>query len=374
MAAVIALSHLARLHMRRGQLHQAGALYEQALQVATDRQGRPLPIAGEALMGLGGLMYEWNELDRAAGYLEEGIELTRRWRAVAAMDGYVFLARLRQAQGDVDGAEQAIQQAMELAILFDAAEWDDMVVAMMQARLWIARGNLEGAEGWLASRGLSLDPLPEASPAAAQDGDTPIEQHLLKYEYLVVARLLLARGEPGEALALLDWLLPAMKQSGRTALVIEIQILRALVFQSQGDAAQAAPALEHALALAEPSGYVRIFADEGEPMARLLRHAGSRGIQPDYVRRLLAAIELSGPEEEEQVPAPDRVQILIDPLSEREMEVLRLLATGLTNPEIGEQLFIAPSTVRSHVKNIYSKLNVHKRWDAVQRAEELGLL
>ena len=138
MMAVTALSHLAKLHIRQGRLHEAKATYERALELATDRQGRPLPIAGEALMGLGDLLREWNELKTATRYLTEGIELTRRWGEAPAMDGYIALARVRQAQGDADGARDAIQKAQQLAIKTDATELDDLVVALEQARLWVA--------------------------------------------------------------------------------------------------------------------------------------------------------------------------------------------------------------------------------------------
>ena len=161
--------------------------------------------------------------------------------------------------------------------------------------------------------------------------------------------------------------------------MIEIQMLKALAFQAQGDLDQALVPLEIALSIAESGGFVRILVDEGEPMLRLLRQAATRGIAPEYVSRLVAAFEqpahhggvasLAQPHR-----PPPLVQPLAEPLSERELDVLRLLATGLSNPEIAEQLYVASSTVRSHLKSIYGKLNVHKRWDAVRRAEELGLL
>jgi LuxR family maltose regulon positive regulatory protein len=158
----------------------------------------------------------------------------------------------------------------------------------------------------------------------------------------------------------------AAKAGGRAERVIEVLALRALALQAQGDATQALACLEHALTLAEPEGYVRLFVDEGQAMNELLRQAVSRGIVPGFVRKLLAAFLTPVPE----MPP----QALIDPLSERELEVLRLLATSLSSTDIARELTIAVSTVRSHTKSIYSKLNVHRRLDAVERAKELELI
>jgi len=163
-------------------------------------------------------------------------------------------------------------------------------------------------------------------------------------------------------------LLAAADKTGRTGKAIEILALCALAFQIQGDVDQALSALERALVLGEPGGYVRTFLDEGEPMARLLRLALSRGIAPNYVARLLGAF---GQEAEPSSPA---TQSLVEPLTEREVELLRLLVAGLSNAEIAEKLVIAVSTVKSHVNHIYGKLGVGSRTQAVIKAQELHLL
>ena len=167
-----------------------------------------------------------------------------------------------------------------------------------------------------------------------------------------------------------------MEQQGRTRLVIETALLKALALQAQGNAAQALVALERARSLAEPAGFVRIFIDEGLHMARLLRQAAARGVAPGYVAKLLAAFpELEPPvQAAARAARPAEQSKIVEPLSERELEVLRLLAAGLSNPEIAQALYVAVSTVRSHTKSIYSKLNAHGRWEAVQQARELGLL
>jgi LuxR family maltose regulon positive regulatory protein len=156
--------------------------------------------------------------------------------------------------------------------------------------------------------------------------------------------------------------------------VIEILALQALAHEAQGDIPSAITPLQRALVLAEPEGYVRIFVDEGQPMARLLYEALSLGIAPDYARRLLAAFPVADPEQAAPLGTQALKSDLIEPLSERELEVLQLIAEGLTNPEIASRLFLALNTVKGHSRNIYGKLNVHSRTQAISRAQALGLL
>jgi len=193
-------------------------------------------------------------------------------------------------------------------------------------------------------------------------------------EYGVLARILLAQGRLDETITLLQRMLEPAQAGRHTTRVIEVLRLQALAFQAGGDTTQAMATLERALALAEPGGFIRIFVDEGPSMARLLYEALARGIAPDYARRLLAAFPVPEPEQAAplgtQVPESD----LIEPLSERELEVLQLIAEGLANPEIASRLFLSPHTVKTHASNIYGKLNVHSRTQAVARAQALGLL
>jgi LuxR family maltose regulon positive regulatory protein len=392
MIAVTTLCHLAELNMSRANLPEAKTLYQQALRLATDERGQLRPIAGMALMGLGELAREQNDLEAAQRHLLEGIEQIRPWGEFSALDGYLALARLRQAQGDETGARDLLRQAEQIAIQFDITEFDDLLVAMHQVRLWLAQGNIDAAVGWLKGRGYSLDKAQDpalAHPpsslesqdegAKGEDGGS-LGRQLRRYESILLARTLLLWGRSSEALPLLEAhaAMLARHDRGHSRRMIEVQMLKALAFQAQGDLDQALTSLAAALAIAEPGGFVRILVDEGEPMLQLLRQAATRGIAPEYTSKLVAAFELPSHEAVLATSAghraPPPVQPLIEPLSEREMEVLRLLATGLSNPEIAQQLYIATSTVRSHLKSIYGKLNVHKRWDAVHRAEELGLL
>ncbi len=184
----------------------------------------------------------------------------------------------------------------------------------------------------------------------------------------MLARVLLARKAADRALGLIERLGSLAETQARNESVIEVRLLEALALNAVGDQAHAMNALAGALALAEPEGYIRIFVDEGAPMARLLRQAESRGVAPDYVGQLLAAFG------EAAYSAAPTAQLLPEPLSEREFEILRLVAAGLTTQEIAEELVIAVGTVRTHLKNIYGKLDAHSRVQAVERARALNLL
>jgi LuxR family maltose regulon positive regulatory protein len=363
--AVMALCSLASLRKRQGQLQEAKEFYERALEFATDDRGHRLPAASEPLMGLGEIWREWNELEVATRYLTEGIEWTKDWAEASALDGFMSLARLRQAQGDVDGAHRAIQEAQQLALQFDATELDDLLVSLLQARLWASQGDTESAQRWAREQDLDWD-----SGGGEFRGGLFAAERLRKYRSLVLARLLIAQHRPAEALALLEPLLPGMEQQGRIDLVLEILVLKALAHQAQGDGEQALDALARALSLAEAGGYVRIFLDEGPPMARLLYQAAARGTAPQYVGKLLAAF----PAEDPAAATWQAAGEMVEPLTARELEVLHLVAQGLSNQEVAGRLFLSLTTVKWHTHNIYGKLAVKNRTQAVAKARALGLL
>jgi LuxR family maltose regulon positive regulatory protein len=241
-------------------------------------------------------------------------------------------------------------------------------VAALKTRVWVAQGRLGEALGWAREQGLSV-----------QDDLS----YLREFEHITLARLLLARYQGDrtdrsilEAIGLLHRLLQAAQAGGRTGSAIEILVLQALAHQIQGDIPAALVPLSRVLTLAEPEGYVRMFVDEGPPMAHLLRAAAARGITPDYTSELLAACEAEQQRSigESSLPHSPASQPLIEPLSQRELAVLRLFTTELSGPEIAQELVVALSTLRTHTKSIYSKLNVTNRRAAVKRAAELGLL
>jgi LuxR family maltose regulon positive regulatory protein len=229
----------------------------------------------------------------------------------------------------------------------------------MKARIWVAQGRLAEAVGWARERGLSVD------------GSL---SYLREFEHITLARVLIARYRSNRedasidgAMRLLERLLEAAEEGGRIGSVIEILVMRALAHQAQGNISLALAALERALSLAEPEGYVRIFVDEGQPMAALLQEIAQHGTIPNYASQLQAIFERA----EDRTPV---TQLLSEPLSERELEVLELLGTEMSGPEIARTLVVSLSTLRTHTQNIYGKLGVNRRRAAVRRAEELHLL
>ena len=368
--SVLARCHLAELSMLKGQLDESNALYEQALDVAVGEQGKWQPVAGVALVGLGRVALERYDLEAATRYLTEGIELAQNWGEAGAIGGYVDLARARQAQGDELGALEAIETAQRLAERFDAMALSDIHAALYQTRLWIAQGNMEAAERWVEERGLVQD----LSLETLKDEIRHTPARLFRFvEYTTLAQLRIAQGYPEDALSVLRTLFRMAEDTGWEAYCIAVLVLKSLAFQAQGDIEQALGALGQALSLAEPGGIVHVFVEKGPAMARLLDQAVAQGIAPRYAGRLLASFPASESPAPFQETSAERAA-KIEPLSEREHEVLRCLTTHLSSPEIARELFVSVNTVRFHIKNIYSKLGVHSRADAVQRAKEQRLL
>jgi LuxR family maltose regulon positive regulatory protein len=228
-----------------------------------------------------------------------------------------------------------------------------------QARIWLAQGRLDLATRWARDY---------------RESDEP--EYLREFEGLTLARVLLAQGEPATAQSLLDTLLPPAEAAGRMGAVIEALALHALARQATGDGDGALDALVRALEMAEPEGYVRVFLDAGQPMAALLQNALARGLAVDYAKKLLDAFQPSGPPQARPDVTRPTVQqtALIEPLTDREIEVLLCLAEGLSNAEVARRLFISLPTVKSHTRNIYGKLGVHDRKAAVAQALTLGIL
>jgi LuxR family maltose regulon positive regulatory protein len=352
---MVATTTLGHIQEMQGLLHQATETHREALQLADASSSRPVPFAGMAHVGLAEVLHEWNDLENARRCALEGIRLSELGGRVSyVLAGNIILGRVCHAQGDVDGALEVIQTAERLAQRHGFA-YMSAEVAELRARLWVRQGNTAAASQWAQEHRLTS--VDEISLTLAHE-----------MEQIAVARVLVTQGEHGEALELLAQLQEAAEAAGRMKNAIKILALQALAFQIQGDSEQALSALERALTLAEPEGYVRTFVDEGEPIARLVRRALSQGIALDYGARLLAAF---GEEVELKPPA---MESMVEPLTERELEVLRLIVAGLSNPEIAEELFIAVSTVKSHVNHIYGKLGVSNRVEAVTRAQSMGLL
>ena len=349
---------LGSVQIAQGHLREAMRTYERALQHVMSSGSATLRGAGDMHVGLSELYRERNDLDAALHHVLRSQTLGEL--AGLPQNPYrqrVAMARIRDAQGDSGGAISLLDEAERVYAndLFPNVR----PIPALRARIWAARGTLNSALDWVRDQRLS------------DDDDL---SYLREFEHITLARIMLAQqaidlsgDTASKAIAFLGRLLQAAERGGRTGSVIEILVLLALAHQTQGNLTGALGALERALTLAELEGYVRIFVDEGPPMAALLEKAAKRGITPNYVRQLLRHFS----------SAADRTlakQNLIEPLSDRELEVLRLLGSELDGPELARELTVSLNTIRTHTKNIYAKLGVNSRRAAVRRAAELGLL
>ncbi|MBE9166640.1 LuxR family transcriptional regulator [Pleurocapsales cyanobacterium LEGE 06147] len=350
----------------RGRLDKAIAFCQQGIDIARER-GWLATYAGVLVqVAMGEFLREGNQLEAAAQHLSESIDRGIQARQPGVMMGYITLARVRQAQGDLDGAWEAIRTAE----MFPIWLWPTILsVPACKARLHLIEGNLADVIAWVEESELKI----EGELRYSFTDEHPCGSEL---DYLTFARVLIARGssenpsEPhlNDAMRLLDRLYEFAKAGRRNARVMEVLMLQALVWFWRGERSRAISVLEEALNIPHRGDYIRLFVDEGEPMMKLLRHAASGGIHPNYVSRLLAAFSWM---EGETVATR---QPLIEPLSDRELEVLHYLAMGLSNQAIAEQLFVSLPTVKWHARNIYGKLNVSNRTQAVARARELKIL
>ncbi len=342
--------NLADMWIAAGQPSRARRLYEEALRTAT-AGGEPYPRATADLhVGLAELDSELGDYSSAETHLQAARLLAERTSITEnRYRWYVVMAQLRSRLGDVAATLDLLDEG---EALYRRGFYPDLrPISALRARLQLAHGDLAAAEAW------------------AQDHGVPAEEpaYLHEYEHLTVVRLLLAQHRHDEALALLDRL-DAAVGARRPGSQIEIGVLKALARHGAGHREEALAGLAEAMTGApEPEGYVRLFLDEGAPMLTLLEDALADGVLQEHARRLLDAADASPPSAVHQ-------DVLPDPLSDRELEVLRQLDTGLTGPEIAQHLFVSLNTLRTHTKRIFTKLDVNTRAAAVRRARELGLL
>ncbi|MCB0178926.1 MAG: helix-turn-helix transcriptional regulator [Anaerolineae bacterium] len=393
LVAIVVRCQMAEGQIWQGQLHQSLATYRQALALATTPEGHLLPGAGQIYIGLAALWYEWNDLEVAAQHIAQGLDLSRQMGEMVTFDAHIIEINLKQAQGDTAGAFTAIAQAEQLIQSFSLPVHRNL--AAYRARLWLKQGNLIAAGRWAADN---------LNAAAGSPADLDEMYHFHEFKQLTLARILIAQAATSElpaaallpaasmldkaddrpaqkALQLLAALYPRAAKQGRGRSVIEILLLQALAHQAANDLPQAVTSLAQALALAEPEGFIRLFVDEGPPVAALLNRviASPEGRRrAEYIRKLLAVCPHNPTDtavsQNHQPPSAAAPQPLIEPLSERELEVLRLIAAGKSNKEIARLLVIAPGTVKKHLNNIYGKLGVHSRTQALVRANALELL
>jgi LuxR family transcriptional regulator, maltose regulon positive regulatory protein len=358
--------------VQRAQGHLATALdgYQRAL-TADAADGPSLPALGIAYLGMAAVLYERNELTDALEHATEGVARCRQLAGTRLLaEGLVVLARIRQATGDTAGALETIEEAQRVGPSPDVVDLFNPAPAE-HARILLAQGQVSQAANWVAPRGLG-------------PGDPPSYPH--EREHLLLARILLAQGEAAKARQLLERLREAAAAKGRTGSLIELGTVTARARRACGDEAAALAALAEAVTLAWPQGYIRVFVEEGAPLSALVGQliTGQRrgpgtllpGAPAEYLSRLAAACQQS----DLAVPAAARPdgQVagagLIEPLTDRELQVLDLLAAGTPNQQIADELFVALETVKKHVSHILAKLGAANRTQAVARGRELGLL
>jgi LuxR family maltose regulon positive regulatory protein len=368
MLTLMALSNLAGLRYVQGHLHAAIDTCRQVVELATRRIGRGTPMLGKTLFNLGEMLREQGDLDASLATLFEAASMLESFSEVGLTLAYLAIARIHLIKHDWPAAQSYIDRARQRALADQSTWMDERLVEVVQARYWIAHGDLDQAVQWARSRNL-LDRTP-ADLFGEAERNASIRE-LLQGECITLVRLSLAQRQPEKALEMLAFLHAQIEKRGQLRRVIEIMALKALALQQKGEFDRSLQAIGEAIAFAEPEGYQGAFIDGGAPMARLLYQAVAQGISPAYAGKLLAALS-----NDTQAPAPPqnpRTGDLIEPLSEREMEVLQLIAEGLSNGEIAARLYISLSTVKGHTANIFGKLGVKNRTQAVARARTLGL-
>ena len=353
------LGALADLALRQGHLRQAADYWREALVVIQAPQSwgsLEIPTVGWVHVRLSEILFEWDQRVEAGEHLARGLAWAETGSDVRAMiAGYLGVGRLKLSEGDPEAAAAYLERARPLVAQTRLADWAARF-QRFQLEYWLAQAQPDTAVAWVEAelRDGALEGAPEREPVQ-----------------LAAAHVLIVKGDPTgvrNAQALLQSLLAAAEAEGRIGIAVEALSLQALAHWRRGERPAAMVALERALRLAEPESYRRIFADLDLPMARLLQEARSRQVLPGYVAVLLAAFE------DQARLSPIGKASLPEPLTEREMDVLRLLAAGLTNREIAEMLVISPETVKRHSASIYSKFGVGNRTQAVSRARELDLL
>jgi LuxR family maltose regulon positive regulatory protein len=340
--------------LARGRPDEARRLYERALVAAETRSGSVLSTTGDLHVGLADVLREQGDLDAAAEHLEAAhalgdraslLENRHRW--------YTTMSALLRARGELDAAVAMLDQAE--ALYLPGYFPDVRPIAATRARVQIAQGRLDDARVWARDRGVT-------------SADPPT--YLAEYDQLTLGRLLVADGKAAESLGLLDRVIDAAHAAGRHGSLIEARLVRALARHVCGDTESAAADFAAALTAGIPAGYVRLFLDEGPRMTELLQQAGrSAAAELRTLAEQLLALEARPPTRSPVAPVPDD-----QALSEREVEVLRLLATELSGPDIARRMFVSVNTLRTHTKHIFTKLDVNTRRAAVLRATDLGLL
>ena len=356
---------LARIQVSQGLLHNAYDLFQKAAHLLQETGRQYLGAAGLVEGGIADLLYEWNEVESALVHAKKGLDLLPYWGKTDDLClAYATLARIQLAQGDSAEAAATVEKAVQLIHTSGVFSEARSKIDAAQVHQMLLEGDKLGVNRWCAvhKQGLGLH-----SPHQYEDELT----------HITLARVFIAQHNIEEAINLLTCLEEGARSNGRQGRLLEILILKALATQGLGENAQAELLLTSCLTLAEPSGYMRVFLDEGRPMqlllAQWLAHAEPSSLQ-EYATQLLAQFLAKPHGTREAHENVSRAANLLEPLSQRELEVLRLMALGRTNQEIARQLIVAPGTVKAHAASIYRKLDAANRTEAVTRARQLYIL
>ena len=363
----VALHKLALVKKLQGKLHAVNDLYQETIRFASQRGGQHYGSLGASYVGLSDLLREWNELDAARQVVTQAVKDMERWRSPTDLvNGYITLARISLSSGEIDIARRALERAEDIGRTGNIFLITRKTLEACQVRMDLHQGDLDQAERWVKDQQLN-----EKWAAGGWQLDFVNE-----VVWISLGRVLIAQKEWDRALDVLATLAEAAESAGRQGRLIEILALLALALNGSGRVSEAHGTLAKSLALAEPEGYMRLFLDEGKPMQALLR-ACSRSLEGSltaYADRLLEAFALEPRRESGEAAQSFPSETLVEPLTGREVEVLRLLAAGLSNQEIAERLYLSAGTVKTHTHNLYGKLGVRTRTQAIARAQELKLI
>ena len=366
---VLILCNLGELWQKQLKLDKAEAYFSQALEISTDDHGNISPMAGAALAGLGDIYLEQNRLDDSEENLLQAVRIAGDWSSFVVFDALLGLVLLKQAKGEYEAARQFLLRARNLAIEIKITQMDDRLVDLLEARLNIWQGNLAAARNWATLQGL-ID-LRNLDAFSTKDG---IQSRLKKYEIPTLARLYLAENRLDDCLIVLELLERESRRVDRPYLLLEALILKSLVFFSLQQYEKAYTVLTEGMKIAASQNVRRLFLNEGEKMGFFLQeylHQGFDKSQDQFVEILLEDFGLI----QNVHSNVDLDQtILVEPLSERELEVLTLLPSQLSSTELASEMQVSVNTLRTHLKNIYQKLGVHSRHAAIEKARSLKLI
>jgi LuxR family maltose regulon positive regulatory protein len=366
MVATISLCRLGSIWLQRGDLFLAHDYFQQAMRIASQGLSKPIPAACEAMLGLGKIYWERYQLESAFQMLTDGLDLSKRWRDVVTIDGRITLAHLLLTQGNVGFANKIMSTAKEIISPKIQTETGKNYVDLQEAHLQLRQRNLAFARVWAEKRSLEKFLLMEKlSPSSSKSSDM-----IRALELGVFARILLAEKEYNQALQLLSILLPEITRLGHKSKIIETNILAAVAHQGLGNQEKAIGSIKSVLDMAAPAEYIRIFIEDGHAVFYLFTQLQTQGPLSHFIQKILGVSA-------NVVSQTNQIEAAVDsfePLSEREIEVLRLLESELNVPEIAADIHISVSTLRTHIRNIYRKLDTHSRFETISKAKKMNII